>query len=100
MGINLLKLPEGYFEVRYLGGADYQKRYSSIKEVIDYIITYTIETLKTNDGFSGNDLKILKMFLAEIYKNASTFISPEVFQKNYPHYQEFALTEGWTISKS
>jgi len=85
MGINFLKLPEGYFEVRYLGGADYQKRYSAIKEVIDYIITYAVQTLKTNDGFSDNDLKILKMFLGEIYKNSSTFITPEAFQKNYPH---------------
>ncbi len=85
MGINFLKLPEGYFEVRYLGGNDYQKKYTSIKEVIDYIITYTFQVLQTNDLFTDNDLKILKMFLSEIYKNASTFIDPESFQKNYPH---------------
>lgn len=85
MGINFLKLPEGYFEVRYLGGKDYQKKYSPIKEVIDYIITYTVGVLQFNDGFTENDLKILKMFLSEIYKNSSTFIDPEAFQKNYPH---------------
>lgn len=85
MGINFLKVPEGYFEVRYLGGKDYQKKYTSIKEVMDYIITYTFRVLETNDGFSENDLKILKSFLAEIYKNASTFIDPNTFQKNYPH---------------
>lgn len=85
MGINFLKLPEGYFEVRYLGGKDYQKKYTSIKEVLDYIITYTFGVLKTNDLFTDNDLKILKSFLSEIYKNASTFLDPETFQKNYPH---------------
>lgn len=85
LGINFLKLSEGYFEVRYLGGNDYQKKYSSIKEVIDYIITYTFQTLQSNDIFTDNDLKILKSFLSEIYKNASTFIDPEKFQKNYPH---------------
>jgi hypothetical protein len=85
MGINFLKLPEGYFEVRYLGGNDYQKKYTSIKEVIDYIITYTFQVLQSNDFFTDNDLKILKMFLSEIYKNASTFVDPATFQKNYPH---------------
>lgn len=85
MGINFLKLPEGYFEVRYLGGTDYQKRYSSIKEVIDYVITYTIQILQFNDFFTDNDLKILRSGLKEIYKSASTFSDPETFQKNYPH---------------
>ncbi len=85
MGVNFLKLPEGYFEVRYLGGKDYQKKYSSVKEVIDYIITYTVGVLQFNDSFTENDLKILKMVLSEIYKSASTFVDPESFQKNYPH---------------
>jgi hypothetical protein len=85
MGINFLKLPEGYFEVRYLGGTDYQKKYTSIKEVMDYIITYAFQVLQSNEGFTDNDLKILKGFLSEIYKNASTFTDPESFQKNYPH---------------
>lgn len=85
MGINFTKLQDGYFEVRYLGGKDYQKKYSSIKEILDYIITYTVQTLKFNNTFSDNDLKILKMFLAEIYKNSATFIDPDTFQKNYPH---------------
>ena len=85
MGINFLKLPEGYFEVRYLGGKDYQKRYNPIKEVIDYIITYTFQTLQTNDYFSDNDLKTLKMTLGEVYKSASTFIDTKSFEKNYPH---------------
>jgi hypothetical protein len=85
MGINFLKLPEGYFEVRYLGGKDYQKRYTALKEVIDYIITYTVDVLRFNTGFTENDLKVLRMFLNEIYKNSSTFIDPDTFQKNYPH---------------
>ncbi len=85
MGINFLKLPEGYFEVRYLGGKDYQKRYTALKEVIDYIITYTVGVLRFNNGFTENDLKVLRMFLNDIYKSASTFIDPETFQKNYPH---------------
>jgi hypothetical protein len=70
-----------------LGGKDYQKNYVGIKEVIDYIISYTFETLKSNELYTDNDLKILKSFLSEIYKSASTFIDPENFQKNYPHMQ-------------
>jgi len=87
MGINFLKLPEGYFEVRYLGGKDYQTKYTQIKDIIDYIVTYSIQTLQSNNLFTQNDLKILKTFLSEIYKNSSTFVTPESFQKNYPHLQ-------------
>lgn len=87
MGINFLKLPEGYFEVRYLGGKDYQTKYTQIKDIIDYIVTYSIQTLQSNNFFTQNDLKILKTFLGEIYKNSSTFTTPEAFQKNYPHLQ-------------
>ena len=85
MGINFLKLPSGYFEVRYLGGKDYQKKYTAIKDVIDYIATYTVQTLRYNTYFSDNDLKILKGFLNDSYKSTSTFIDPETFQKKYPH---------------
>ena len=85
MGINFLKLPEGYFEVRYWGGKDYQKKYTDLKTVIDYIITYTVGVLQFNDTFTENDLKIVKMILSTIYKSASTFIDPDTFQKNYPH---------------
>ena len=85
MGINFLKLPEGYFEVRYLGGKDYQKKYTDLKTVIDYIITYTVGVLQFNDTFTENDLKIVKMILSTIYKSASTFVDPDTFQKNYPH---------------
>jgi hypothetical protein len=86
LGINFLKLPEGYFEVRYLGGTDYQKKYTQIKEVIDYIITYTIQVLHHNDFFTDNDLKVLKTELKNIYKSSSSFSDPETFQKNYPHF--------------
>jgi hypothetical protein len=85
MGVNFLKLPEGYFEVRYLGGKDYQKKYTDLKTVIDYIITYTVGVLQFNDTFTENDLKIVKMILSTIYKSASTFVDPDTFQKNYPH---------------
>lgn len=83
MGINFLKLSEGYLEVRYIGGSDYQKKYSSIKEIIDYIINYTIETLQSNKEYSNNDFRILKELLNDVYKNASAFNNYQTFQKKY-----------------
>lgn len=85
MGINFLKLSSGYMEVRYLGGDGYQTKYTYIRDIIDYVINYTRETLESNSSFSINDLNLLKRFLKEIYKNASTLSTPEEFQKNYPN---------------
>jgi hypothetical protein len=85
MGINFLKLPSGYIEVRYLGGDGYQTKYSYIRDVIEYVINYTRETLESNTSFSDNDLNLLKRFLKEVYKNATTLSSPAEFEKNYPN---------------
>lgn len=89
MGINLLKLEQGYMEVRYLGGKDYQKKYVDIKEVMDYIINKTFEVLKHNDTFTNSEVDELKKIIDEVYKSSSTFLDAESFLSNYPDLRVF-----------
>lgn len=82
-GINFTKLKDGYFEVRYLGGQDYQKKYLQIKEVMDHIVGYTHQVLLFNDDFTPTEASKLERMLNDIYKEASTFVDPDIFFKNF-----------------
>ena len=89
MGVNLLKLEQGYIEVRYMGGKDYQKKYVDIKEIIDYIIKNTFEVLKSNDSFNKDEIDELKKIIDEIYKSSETFLDADAFMQNYPDLKVF-----------
>lgn len=84
MGVNLTKLKEGYLEVRYLGGSDYQKKYTYIKQIIDYVIEHTFKCLSQNDSLDQKETSILSDLISKVYKETETFIDPETFIKNYP----------------
>lgn len=83
-GINFTKLRDGYFEVRYLGGKDYQRKYIQIKDCIDHIIKHTHQTLVFNDEYSPTEVSRLEKMLSSIYKYSSSFVEPDTFFKNFP----------------
>ena len=85
MGVNLTKLQDGYMEVRYLGGTDYQKKYTDIKEIMDYIITHTFNCLLHNDTLTQKETSTLSELISKVYKETESFIDPESFMKNYPN---------------
>ena len=89
MGVNLLKLEQGYIEIRYMGGKDYQKKYTTIKEVIDYIIVTTFNCLRDNDSFTPGEVSELKSIIDGIYRSSETFIDTETFIRNYPDLKVF-----------
>jgi len=81
-GINFTKIPKGYIEFRYLGGADYEKKYTTILSMMEHFITSLYETLD-NPKYSDDDIKKLNLVLekhrgvVQSYKTYSKF--KEVF---------------------
>jgi hypothetical protein len=63
-GINFTKIPKGYVEFRYLGGTDYEKKYSTILLMMEHFITSLYETLD-NPTYSKEDLTKLDKVLAK-----------------------------------
>jgi hypothetical protein len=86
MGVNLTKLKDGYLEVRYLGGTDYQKKYTDVKEIIDYVIDYTFRCLLQNDTLTQKETSVLSELVNNLYKETETFLDPESFMTNYPDF--------------
>lgn len=83
-GINFTKIPKGYIEFRYLGGADYEKKYSTILSMMEHFITSLYETLD-NPGYSPEDIKRLNLVLEKHRGVIQSYKTYEKFKEVYPN---------------
>lgn len=83
-GVNFGKLDKGYFEVRYMGGKDYQKKAQDIIQVTDYITGLTYKVLQEGDNWSKKELEKLESILIANKKVIQSFSDLENFLLNYP----------------
>ena len=83
-GINFTKIPKGYIEFRYLGGADYEKKYSTILSMMEHFITSLYETLD-NPGYSPEDIKRLNLVLEKHRGVVQSYKTYEKFKEVYPN---------------
>lgn len=101
-GINFLKLPKEYLEIRYLGGKNYHKKIKEILEINDYLILTLYNCLFKNILTKENTKK-----LNEITKNIKilncSYNKPENFKLYFPkikvysdlQYHEEILKSQW-----
>ena len=94
-GANFTKVPQGYLEIRYLGGRDYQKKISAIREVIDYVLLYTSDILSGRRRYSKTDLENLKTMMKEYSKVVRSFSNPESFFMNFPDFHLLVDLKGY-----
>ncbi len=84
-GINFSKLQNGYLEIRYLGGAGYEKKSYEIKEIIDYTGKFIYNVLQNNYFYTHSEMAKLKTAMKEYKKVVSSFSDLESFIVNYPN---------------
>lgn len=82
-GVNFGKVPKGYIEFRYLGGQDYEKKYSTILSMTEHFITSLYETLVHNK-YTAEDLKLLDAVLEKHRGIIESYKTYQVFKENYP----------------
>jgi hypothetical protein len=83
-GVNFTKSKDGYLEIRYLGGRDYEKKISKIREVIEYVVLYMYDSLNGNTDYTKEHLQKLNALLKEYKKVVESFSNPNVFFMNFP----------------
>ena len=83
-GINFTKIPKGYIEFRYLGGADYEKKYSTILSMMEHFITSLFETLD-NPAYSPDDIKKLNLVLEKHRGVVQSYKTYEKFKEIFPN---------------
>jgi hypothetical protein len=94
-GANFTKLKDGYIEIRYLGGRDYQKKISEIREIVDYIIIHLYNILSGRSTYSQKDLDSLKQMMREYSKVVKSFSDPRAFFMNYPDFHLLVDLKGF-----
>jgi hypothetical protein len=94
-GANFTKVPKGYLEIRYLGGKDYQKKISAIREVVDYVVLYLYDILSGKRVYSQSDLKRLQEMMKEYTKVVRSFSDPESFFMNFPDFHLLVDLKGY-----
>jgi hypothetical protein len=95
-GVNFTKAKDGYLEFRYLGGKDYQKKISDIRNVIDYVVIYLYDLLsKRSSGYTKEDLEKLRDMMKDYGKVVKCFSNPELFFMYYPDFHVFVDLKGF-----
>ena len=88
-GLNFDKLTEGYLEVRYAGGTDYQLKRASATELINYIAESLYNTLQVNHSYSIDEQKKVYEVMKKQRENTLAIKTYENFKKNFPEIELF-----------
>lgn len=83
-GVNFSKVPKGYIEFRYLGGKDYEKKYSTILSMTEHFITSLYETL-VNPQYNEIDLKVLNKILEKHKTVIESYRTYSAFKEKFPN---------------
>lgn len=82
-GVNFIKQSKNYLEFRYIGGVDYEKKTSSILELIDHFCLSIYNVLE-NPEYTDSDLYQLNNILKKQKKIVNKFTNFEEFIISYP----------------
>lgn len=94
-GANFTKIPQGYMEIRYLGGRDYQKKINAIREIVDYVLMFTSDILSGRRTYNKTDLENLKSMMKDYSKVVRSFSDPEAFFMNFPDFHLLVDLKGY-----
>ena len=95
-GANFEKLDNGYIEFRYLGGKDYEKKITPIREIVDYIVLYLYDILSgRNSKYTKDDVQKLQGMMDDYKKVSKCFSNPELFLRYYPDFHIFVDLKGY-----
>lgn len=82
-GVNFTKIPKNYVEFRYLGGVDYEKKYSTILLMAEHFIISLYETLN-NPAYTNEDIKKLDKILNKHKDVIQSYKSYKYFKEKFP----------------
>ncbi len=82
-GVNFTKIPKGYIEFRYLGGAGYEKKYGGILKMMDHFIVSLYNALD-NPAYTKKEERELDRLLAVHRDVIKAYRSYDDFAELYP----------------
>jgi len=92
-GFNFLKLQNGYLELRYLGGKNYEDKIVDIIEIMDYSVL-TIYDCLLNRNYTEQNLTRLRIRLNEHKKFINGILNYTTFKKFYKNIKVYVDLKG------
>jgi hypothetical protein len=83
-GLNFTKLAEGYLEIRYAGGTDYQTKKSQAVDLINYLTELTYSILENNSQYSLIEKQQISKILEKQKATLLAVKSPQNLKSAYP----------------
>ena len=83
-GLNFTKLAEGYLEIRYAGGMDYQTKKSQAVDLINYLTELTYSVLENNSQYSLIEKQQISKILEKQKATLFAVKSPQNLKSAYP----------------
>lgn len=83
-GLNFTKLAEGYLEIRYAGGKDYQTKKAETVELINYLTELTHSVLENNSQYSLTEKQQISKILEKQKATLLAVKSPQNLKAAYP----------------
>jgi hypothetical protein len=83
-GLNFDKLSQGYLEVRYAGGPDYQNHRASATNLINYVAETLYVTLLDNYSYSIDERKKVQGIMQTQRETTLSIKTYENFKKSFP----------------
>lgn len=83
-GLNFEKLREGYLEIRYAGGPEYQLRKADATNLINYMAERLYETLKENSSYTAEEQRKINDVIKLQRENTLALKTYANFVKNFP----------------
>ena len=95
-GVNFSKAPKGYLEFRYLGGADYEKKYPKVLGMIEHFIISLYEVL-VDPEYNKQDVEALDKILKAHLPIIQSYKSYDDFKK---HFKDIKILVDLTTAKN
>lgn len=84
-GLNFQKLSEGYLDVRYAGGKDYQLKKAQAVELINYLAELSYAVLEKNNEYSLAEKQQVSAILEKQKATLLAVKTPQNFRASFPN---------------
>lgn len=84
-GLNFKKLAEGYLEIRYAGGKDYQTKKSQAVDLVNYLAELSHAVLENNFEYTLAEKQTIVSILENHKKISAAIKTPQKFRDSFPN---------------
>jgi CRISPR/Cas system CMR-associated protein Cmr5 small subunit len=88
-GIDFTDYTKGILQFNYIGGKNYAEKNNEIKEVLEYFVIKTYQSLNEEE-YAPFELYEMKRITQQLERFQKSYYDPDIFEKEFPNIKVFA----------